>query len=132
MLLLELLTGTFFILTLAIAAIIVGIVSLLVIISFNGELSLWIVLSLIGIAIWYKKLRRKRVPKVGQSDYAFDTLGTVIKKIEANGRGEVAFDAPVLGNSKWIATSNETINEGDRVKIAEVKGQLIKVRRVNG
>lgn len=132
LLLLELLSGTFFILTLGIAAIIVGIVSFLMLLSFNWELSLWIVLLLIGIFIWYRRIRKSKRSKVGQSDYALNTIGTVIKKIEPNGRGEVAFDTPVLGNSTLIATSDEAIDVGKRVKIVKVKGQLIEVRRVDG
>ena len=129
LLLLELLTGTFFILTLAISALIVGIASLLIVISFNSELSLWIILSVVGVSIWYKWLRDKKTPKIGQSNYKFDTLGTVIEEIDPNKRGKVVFDTPVLGNTTWIATSNELIKKGERVKISQVNGQLIKVRR---
>ena len=132
LLLVELLTGTFFVLTLAISAIFVGIISLIMIISFNSELTLWIVFSLIGIAIWYKLLRNKKTPKVGQSNYKFNTLGTVVKEIDPNKRGKVVFDIPVLGNTTWIATSDQLIKKGERVKIVEVNGELIKVRRKNG
>ena len=132
LLLIELLTGTFFVLTLAVSALIVGIISLLMIISFNGELTLWIILSLVGIAGWYKWLLDKTTPKSGQSNYRLDTLGTVKKEIDPNLRGEVVFDNPVLGNTTWIATSDELIKEGERVKIVEVNGQLIKVRRADG
>ena len=132
LLLLELLTGTFFVLTLAVSAVIVGVVSLLMIISFNSELSLWILLSFIGMIIWYKWLRDKKTPKTGQSNYRLDTLGSVSKEIDPNRRGEVIFDTPVLGNTVWTATSDELIREGERVKIVEVNGQLIKVRRKDG
>ena len=128
LLVIELLTGTFFVLTLAIAAVLVGIISFLMIISFNSELFLWIVLSFVGISIWYKWLRDKKHPKTGQSNYRFDTKGTVTKEIKPHKRGEVVFDIPVLGNTKWVATSDEDLMVGTRVKIVEVNGQLIKVK----
>ena len=130
LLLIELLTGTFFVLTLAIAAIIVGIIDLVMVLSFNSELASWIVLSLVGIVIWYKLLRDKAKKNIGQSNYRLDTLGTVTKEILPHSRGEVVFDTPVLGNTTWKATSDEDIKEGSRVKIVEVNGQLIKVERI--
>ncbi len=132
LLLLELLTGTFMVLTLAVGAILVGVISFFMLISFNSELTLWIVFSLIGVAIWFKFLRDKSVKKSGQSNYRLDTLGRVTKEIKTNLRGEVVFDTPVLGNTTWVATSDEDIGEGERVGIVEVNGQLIKVRKNNG
>ena len=130
LLVLELFTGTFFVLTFAVAAVVVGMVSFLMLISFNSELFLWIILSFIGVSIWFKWLKDKKSPKSGQSNYRFDTKGTVIKEILPKRRGEVLFDIPVLGNSTWVATSDEDLKEGSRVKIVEVNGQLIKVKGV--
>ena len=130
LLLIELMSGTFFVLTFAVAAVLVGIISFLMLISFNSELLLWIVLSFIGVSIWFKWLRDKKNPKSGQSNYRFDTKGVVIKEILPNKRGEVVFDIPVLGNTTWVATSDEDLGEGSRVKIVEVNGQLIKVKGI--
>jgi len=131
LLLLEILTGTFFVLTLAIGALIVGIISFLITLSFNSELTLWIIFSLIGIAIWYSFMKNKKTPEVGQSNYRFNTLGSVTKKIKPYKRGQVVFDKPVLGNSSWVAISDKELEVGQRVKIVEVNGQLIKVERRN-
>ncbi len=130
LLLIELLTGTFFVLTLAVGAILVGIISLVILITFNTELTLWIILSLIGITIWFKLLRDKTIKKSGQSNYRLDTYGTIKKEIKPNQRGEVVFDIPVLGNTTWVATSDKDIDVGSRVKIVEINGQLIKVERI--
>jgi len=130
LLLLELLTGTFFVLIFAISAVVVGISTLLILLSFNSELTLWIILSFIGVAIWYKWLRGKAVTKSGQSNYRFDTQGVVVEEIKPNQRGKVRFDTPVLGNTLWGATSEDDLKEGEKVKIVEVNGQLIKVERI--
>ena len=129
LLLLELLTGTFMVLTLAVGAILVGLISFFILLSFNSELTLWIVFSLVGVGIWFKFLRDKSIKKSGQSNYRLDTLGTITKEIKVNQRGEVVFDTPVLGNTTWVATSDEEIGKGERVRIVEINGQLIKVRK---
>ena len=130
LLVLELLSGTFFVLIFAITSIIVGISALIVILSFNMELTLWIVMSLIGIIIWYKYFRGKSNTKSGQSNYRFDTLGEIIEDVAKNKRGKVRFYSPVLGNTIWGVTSDSNLKVGDKVKIVEVNGQLIKVERI--
>jgi membrane protein implicated in regulation of membrane protease activity len=80
--------------------------------------------------MWFKYLKNTQTEDSGQSNYTLDTLGVVTKEISHNGRGEVKFDAPVLGNTLWFATSKEDINTGSRVSIVEVKGQLIEVKNI--
>jgi len=124
---LETFSGTFLMLGLGVSAIIVGVVDILFPISLEIQLSIWLVLSVITIAWWFKYMRDNAVDETGQSNYTLETKGTVIKTIEPNSRGEVKFDLPVLGNTTWIATSKEKLDINTRVKIVEVKGQLIEV-----
>jgi len=125
----EIFIGTFMMLGLGVAALLVGATDMLFDISVELELSLWLILSLISIALWFKYLRTPIVDNSGQSNYTLETLGVVIKEIPYNGRGEVKFDTPVLGNTIWFATSKESLSEGSRISIVEVKGQLIEVTK---
>ena len=125
---LEIFIGTFMMLGLGVAAMLVGATDNLFKTSIETELLLWLILSLLSIALWFKYLKNPQVETTGQSNYALETLGIVTKEIPHNGRGEVKFDTPVLGNTTWFATSKETIKEGSRIAIVEVKGQLIEVR----
>jgi len=127
---LEIFSGTFMLLGLGVAAIIVGAIDLFHPISVEMELTIWIVLSIIAIVVCFKYLRDNSIESSGQSNYALDTLGTVTKIIPQNGRGEVRFDRPILGNTIWFATSKEELQKGSRVKIVEVKGQLIEVKKI--
>jgi membrane protein implicated in regulation of membrane protease activity len=127
----ELLTGTFFILGLGIAAMIVGALAFFYPTSLEIELLLWMILSLLSIALWFKYLKDNSVETSGQSNYSLKTKGTIEEPIEAYGRGKVKFDKPVLGNTIWYATAKENISVTTRVKIVEVKGQLIEVRAIN-
>lgn len=127
LLILEMNTGTFFMLGLGIAAIFVGIIDVTVGTSFAIELAIWIVLSVLAIMAWFKWFREKPVTDSGQSNYRLDTLGTVVEDIQPHSRGKVIFDTPVLGNTSWHATSKVDIDKNTRVKIVEINGQLIEV-----
>ena len=123
----EIFLGTFLMLGLGVAAILVGTIDKIFSLSTEMELALWIILSLISIVLWFKYLKDNSVEYSGQSNYSLTTQGVVEETIEANGRGKVKFDTPVLGNTIWHATAKEEILAGSRIKIVEVKGQLIVV-----
>jgi len=126
----EIFIGTFFMLGLGLAALIVGGVDNLFSLSIEMQLLLWIILSILSILIWFKYLKDESVEYSGQSNYSLETEGTVEEAIPANGRGKVKFDTPVLGNTTWHATSKEDIPTDSRIKIIEVKGQLIVVASI--
>ena len=123
----EIFIGTFMMLGLGVAAMLVGAIDKLFNTSIEFELFLWIMLSLLSLFLWFKYLKNPNVESSGQSNYSLDTLGVVTKSISPNGRGEVKFDTPVLGNTTWFATAKESITENERIKIVQVKGQLIQV-----
>lgn len=123
----EIFIGTFMMLGLGVAAMLVGAIDKLFNTSIEFELFLWIMLSLLSLFLWFKYLKNPNVESSGQSNYSLDTLGVVTKSISPNGRGEVKFDTPVLGNTTWFATAKESITENERIKIVQVKGQLIEV-----
>lgn len=127
LLILDMSMGTFFILGLGVAAIIVGIIAAFIDTSFTIELSIWMILSILTIAAWFKWFREKPITDSGQSNYRLDTLGTVIEDIQPHSRGKVTFDTPVLGNTSWHATSKIDIDKNTRVKIVQINGQLIEV-----
>jgi membrane protein implicated in regulation of membrane protease activity len=125
-------TGTFITLGFGIAAVIVGLLVLLFGLNFLTQTILWILLSVSIIAVLFKYFKKQpTVSSSGQSDQGLSTLGTVTESIEAHGRGRVRFDHPVLGNTVWHASSDRTIESGERVAIEEVNGQLIKVRPIS-
>jgi membrane protein implicated in regulation of membrane protease activity len=125
-------TGTFITLGFGIAAVIVGLLVLLFGLNFLTQTILWILLSVSIIAVLFKYFKKQpTVSSSGQSDQGLSTLGTVTESIEAHGRGRVRFDHPVLGNTIWHASSDRTIESGERVAIEEVNGQLIKVTPIS-
>jgi len=131
LLILEIFTSTFIMLGLGIGAVIVGVADLIFILSLNKELFLWSIFSIIIIIILFKYFKDKSPEdKSGQSDYAIGVKGIVEEPIDANGRGKVKFNTPILGNTIWHATAKEDIPILSRVKIVKVKGQLIEVEKI--
>ena len=130
LLILEMNMGTFFMLGLGVAAIIVGIIDTLLDTSFTMELSIWMLLSILAIAAWFKWFREPPLTDSGQSNYRLDTLGIVMEDIQPHSRGKVTFDAPVLGNTSWHATAKVDIDKNTRVQIVQINGQLIEVEPV--
>jgi membrane protein implicated in regulation of membrane protease activity len=126
----EIFTGTFMLLGLGVSAIVVGVIDIIYPLSLNMELTIWMILSLLSIVLWFKYMKDNSVDSSGQSNYSLETLGVVEQNIMANGRGKVRFDTPVLGTSIWTATSKETLEANTRVEIIEIKGQLIEVAKI--
>ena len=125
---LEMATSTFIILGFGIAAVLVGLLDLIINMNFLMQISLWIILSILIIVLSFKYFKSQpTVSNTGQSNYGFDTLGTVTKTISPQTRGAVHFDTPVLGNTTWSATSDKHLKINSRVTIKEVQGQLIFV-----
>ncbi len=125
---LEMATGTFIVLGFGIAAVLVGLLDLVLSMNFLAQIILWILFSITIITLSFKYFKNQPiVSSSGQSNHGFDTKGTVTESIEAHSRGKVKFDDPVLGNTIWHASADQTLNVGDRVTINEVNGQLIKV-----
>ena len=130
LLILDMTMGTFFILGLGVAAIIVGVMDIYLGLSFTVELTIWMILSILAIAAWFKWFRENPITDSGQSNYRLDTLGIVMEDIQPHSRGKVTFDTPVLGNTSWHAISKVDIDKGTRVQIVQINGQLIEVEPI--
>ena len=130
LLILEMNLGTFIVLGLGISAIIVGLLDVVIDISFTTQLLIWVIFSILFILVWFKWLRADNSYEAGQSDYGLDVLGTVYEEVNLHTRGRVTFDSPVLGNSSWLVTSKQQIKKDERVKIIQVNGQLIEVESI--
>jgi membrane protein implicated in regulation of membrane protease activity len=126
----EIFIPSFVTIWLGLSAIIVGFMDLYFETSFATELTVWILLSLFFVFLWFKVFKPKRASNSGQSDNSFDVNGSVIEKIGKGKKGRVKFDSPVLGDTQWYAIADEDLEAGSRVEIREVRGQLMYVKRV--
>ena len=127
----EIVVPLFVVIWFGLAAIMIGLMGLFIVIGFIPQFALWIGLSLIFLLLWFKYFQQTNLTESGQADFRFDTRGMVTNAITHGERGKVRFEAPVLGSSEWGATSDENLNIGDIIRIVDVNGQLIKVKKDN-
>jgi len=120
----------FVIIWFGLSAIIVGFIDLIFSTTFTQELTIWMILSVVLLILWFKFFKEKSITQSGQSDFRFKTKGLVTEDIPVGERGKVRFEAPVLGSSEWHAISDENLKVGTTIRIVDVNGQLIKVSRV--
>ena len=130
LIILEINTGTFLLLGLGFASLVVGILTTFLDLSFNTELLLWIILCVVSIVAWKMFIHDNNNSKSGQSDDNLDILGKVEEEILPHQRGKVRFNTPVLGSTFWSATADDKIEKGSTVAIIAVKGQLIEVEKI--
>jgi len=131
LMLLELLDGQFILFGIGLVTIIIGIVD-----YFFPHMLLWQELFLYGglillfFIIWWKTIRVSRKERMKKYGSYYDKIGKVIKDIKPYGQGKVEFNERVLGSKVWNAIADEEIKEGEKVKIIEIMGQIMKVTKV--
>ena len=131
LLVVEVNSGTFLFFGLGIAAVSVGVFDYFYPVSFTYAMLSWSILSIGYMIAWKKWFSKEKTSNTGQSDYNLEMEGIVTKKIAPHKKGKVHFDVPLLGESEWIAVADEPIEVGEKIKIVEVLGQIIKVKKEN-
>lgn len=126
----EMVSFTFIFLAFGISFVFVGIIDFFFATDINTEMIIWITLSTAFIIVWYRFFRTRLISHLGQSSNMLETMGRVEENIKAYERGKVMFDIPVLGSKHWHASAKEDIPMGARIRILEVKGQLLMVEEV--
>ena len=126
---LEIIVPQFVVIWFGLSAILVGFIDKFAGLTLTSQLGLWIIFSLLMLIIWLKFFKQKSITDSGLPEQGLSTKGIVKEKITPTKRGKVIFETPVLGSSEWSATSDEILEEGERVTIKSVHGQLINVKK---
>ena len=128
----EMLVPSFFLLWIGISAMVVGSLLLLFPLSVQLQLLLWGALSLICLITWFKFVAPKMRDK-SKSGMALEALrgqvGTVLSYNE--GRGQLRFPAPLLGEDEWHFFCDAPVNVGDKVRVSDTSGNALVVSPVN-
>jgi len=119
--------GTFVLFALSVASFFTGLAQFVFDTMFVPNMVIWILLSSAFVFVWQKYFHNPTHSDTGQSSYGTKVGGVVTEDIEQGNRGEVALDEPLVGNRVWIATANRRIPKGSRIKILEIKGNLLEV-----
>jgi membrane protein implicated in regulation of membrane protease activity len=130
--LLELAVPAFFLVWFGVGALIVGLVLLPVPeLSFAWQVLVWIACSLLFIWLWFKVFKPgfyKTRAGMSRSGVVGE-IGLVIRDIRPFEKGQVRFQKPVMGDEVWESLADEEIKTGERVKVLEVEGNILKVGR---
>ena len=127
----ELFVPSFFMLWLGTSAVVVGLLSLVLPISFAMQLLIWGILSVVCLVAWFKFVspKMKDVTKSGMAKEAlFGQLGTVLEFNSSTSRGRLRFPAPLLGEDEWAFICTETVAVGDKVSVADTSGNDLIVK----
>jgi len=130
--LLELVVPAFFLVWFGLGALIVGIILLAVpTLSFAWQVLVWITCSLAFIWLWFKVFKPGLYKtRAGMSKGAvIGEIGLVIRDIRPFEKGQIRFQKPMLGDEVWESIADEEIKAGERVKVLDVEGNILKVGR---
>ena len=130
--LLELAVPAFFLVWFGVGALVVGFAVLAAPgLSFAWQVLVWIACSVLFIWLWFKVFRPGfHKTRAGMSKGALiGEVGLVIRDIRPFEKGQVRFQKPVLGDEVWDSLADDEIKAGERVKVLDVEGNILKVGR---
>lgn len=101
-------------------------------IGLTAQLALWLVVSLILVAAWFKVFKpNMHKTRVGMSDAnVTGEIGILVRDVAPFEKGQVRFQKPILGADVWDCIADEAIRSGERVRVLDVEGSFLKVGRV--
>ncbi|MGB9082798.1 MAG: NfeD family protein [Desulfuromonadaceae bacterium] len=127
----ELIIPSFTIIWFGLGALVVGILSgLWPGIPPAGQIALWLIASISFTLLWFKYLKPKgdRTRAGMSKGEIVGETGIIIRGTEDSyGRGIVKFRISVLGADEWGCYSGEILHVGDRVRVVDIEGQILKV-----
>ncbi|MCP5014032.1 MAG: NfeD family protein [Ketobacter sp.] len=129
----EIVLTTFFILWFGLAAVMMGALTYLFPdIEVSWQILIWTVLSSALALFWFKFLKPLSIDKTkaGLSREAIvGEVGQVISVPREGMRGKLRFPAPILGADEWMIMSQDSLAEGDRVRVKDVSGNSLIVEK---
>ena len=95
------------------------------------QIFIWTVLSILCAVAWFRyfKPTTDRTKSGLSKEAVLGHTGIVIKPSEANGKGVVKFQVPLMGDDEWVCFADESLQIGDRVRVVDVEGHALKVAR---
>ena len=128
----ELAIPLFVLIWFGLSAIVVGILlAILPSVSLTAQLSLWLILSIILVAGWFRIFKpNQHKTRVGMADNnVIGEVGLLTHAVAPFQKGEVRFQKPLLGSEVWTCISEEQIAAGERVRIVQVEGTLLTISK---
>ena len=127
----ELALPAFVLVWFGLGALVLALVTAVVTLGITAQLAVWIVVSLALTGFWFKVFKpSQHKTRVGMSEAeVVGEIGVLPRDVAPFARGEVRFQKPLVGADIWPCIADEEIKAGERVKVLEVEGSLLKVGR---
>jgi len=128
----ELAVPSFVLIWFGVGALAVALVLALLGIGLTAQLALWLIVSLILVAAWFKVFKpNMHKTRIGMSDAnVTGEVGILVRDVAPFEKGQVRFQKPILGADVWECIADEAIRSGERVRVLDVEGSFLKVGRV--
>jgi membrane protein implicated in regulation of membrane protease activity len=125
----ELAIPSFFIIWFGIGAAGVGLILLLAPdLTLAAQLFIWAALSGTLALVWFRYLRPATRTTIGTSAASvIGEVGILVGELPPDARGKVRFQKPILGAEVWECYAERSLAAGERVRVAAVEGNFIKV-----
>lgn len=128
---LEMFIATFFIMWIGLGALITGLVSFMLPLSFTAQILLWTVASAAMVVVWMKYFKSPDRTHAGQAkEGVLGITGLITRPVTETAEGEILFQRPVLGADRWPVVADAPIAAGERARVVDVLGQTLKVTQL--
>lgn len=127
----ELVVPSFVLIWFGLGGLVVALAVALAGIGFTAQLGLWLIVSLVLVAGWFKVFKPgMHKTKIGMADAnVVGEIGMLVRDVAPFEKGEVRFQKPILGADVWECFADEAIKSGARVRVLGVEGSYLKVGR---
>ncbi|MGB1402806.1 MAG: NfeD family protein [Porticoccaceae bacterium] len=129
----EIFIPSFTIMWFGLGAIIVGLVSLAVDMSFNWQVLLWTLSSVAFTVLWFLVIKPKMADRNFEGlakESAIGESGQVIKVPTETSSGRMRFTTAVLGCDEWAFSCDMEVSLGDRLHIKEIAEDVLIVTKL--
>jgi inner membrane protein len=126
----ELAVPAFFLVWFGVGAVIVGVVlAAFPAVPLAWQVIAWIAASIVFIWLWFKIFKPGLFKtRAGMSKGSLiGEIGLVTRDIRPYEKGQLRFQKPILGDEVWEAIAEEEIRVGERVRVFDVEGNILKV-----
>jgi membrane protein implicated in regulation of membrane protease activity len=124
----EILTPTFFLLWFGLGALLTGVIVAVAPLGFTVQLLFWAGASLAMTFAWLRFFRNPDRTHSGMAkEGALGTVGLMTKPVTETLKGEILFQRPVLGADRWPVVADVPLAAGQKAKVVDVLGQVLKV-----
>lgn len=130
LMLLELAAPAVFLIWFGLGAIVVGLlVAVVPSLAPWAQLLLWTLCSVAALIVWTRVFKASvHRTRVGLSEGQFaGEIGLVTRPIRPFEKGQIRFQKPIMGAEVWEAISDQDLPAGERVRVLDVEGSLLRV-----